>query len=189
MGEKGKIKLIVINGSGGHGKDTLIKMIEVMSDNTNNIMVVNYSTVDPIRNWLKYVWGLTDKTNEWRCLMSDINDTLNKYGELPIKETINCIKNFTQKAHISICPGFQLLLFIHCREPDRIQKILDECRCFTDYQGSVFVIRPDEEAPDCPKDKFINITKMKYDHNIIASSLEELKVEADKFYRLLLTLG
>lgn len=110
------MKVCVINGNGGCGKDTFIKLCE---DISKDLKIINCSTVDPIKNAAKELGWQGEKTEEARKFLSDLKDLSTKYNNLPfeyVKNTILLCKELYKN---------NFIIFIHCREPEEIQKFVD----------------------------------------------------------------
>jgi len=109
-------KIIVINGSGGSGKDTLV---EVIKDILNeNIIVKNISSIDPIKEIAKKIGWNGKRNNEGRRLLSDLKDAMTRYNDL----SFNYIRH--EITVMDFC-SLEYLIFIHIRECDEIKRIVD----------------------------------------------------------------
>lgn len=104
-------KIIIINSSGGAGKDTFIKYCGEFAK------VDNYSSIDTIRNMLQMV-GYNGEKREWdRRFLSDIKKLCTTYNDYPHKETLGTIESFYDEGN-----DFEVL-FIHVREIDEIERL------------------------------------------------------------------
>ncbi len=111
------IKIVVLNGSGRSGKDTVAiyanRMFEVYSD----LIVHNISTVDLIKDVARIMgWG-GQKDDKSRTFLSDLKDLWSDYCNGPFWYIVNYINKLDQKK--------KHLVFVHIREPKEIQKIID----------------------------------------------------------------
>ena len=110
-------RIIVINGSGGSGKDTFVEMCSGFTD------IINISSIDPVKESLSslvgidYVEGVTEKTEELRKLMSDLKQISVQFNDYPFKWICGVISNFSISEN--------MILFIHCRESSEINKIIN----------------------------------------------------------------
>lgn len=102
------MKIVVINGSGGVGKDTFIDQLK-----NKGIKILNISTVDRIKEIAnEIVPGCSiGKTERYRAFLSNLKDTFTEYNDLPFEDCKMKILN-------SNCD----IAFVHCREPKEIQK-------------------------------------------------------------------
>ena len=87
------LKIFIVNGKGGVGKDTLEKMvIDIAAE--NNKIVKKISTIDYVKNIASIIgWdGTKDLKN--RRFLSDLKDALTRWDDKPYKETCKEIENF-----------------------------------------------------------------------------------------------
>ena len=106
---------VIINGTGGAGKDEFIKQCKVIDDDIENI-----STIDYIKSIARYAGWDGKKDERGRRFLSDIKDAMILYDDIPFKQTIENVKMFDHKT-----------VFIHCREPDEIEKLKNELNAKT----------------------------------------------------------
>lgn len=169
------VTVVIINGSGEHGKDQFIKFVEHYLK--NRVEIFNYSTIDTA----KLVGSLLDcpineKTDKARNLWSAIKDASIEYNDKPSKDTIEFIRNC--KNIVSSKPG---LIFIHCREPKEIEKIVLNGLLITYKIKTLLIKRPNHTVPLCCKDDPENIFRYNYHQVILNTSLSDLKREAKEF--------
>ena len=115
------IRIIVINGYAGVGKDEFVKACQKQYGN-----VYNLSMIDSIKNIAKKIGWDGKKDDNGRRFLSDLKDALTRYDDIPfkaIKKQIDMIakENSSQKTYI----------FIHAREPEDIQRLVEEFNAFT----------------------------------------------------------
>ena len=124
------MKIVVINGAPRAGKDTFVEMCkEILGDE----YVLNVSTVDFVKSiacrcgW----YGVKDGKN--RKFLSDLKDLLTEWGDVPYKKVNTEIQIF-QIDIVEYCGEEGLnrsVAFIHCREPEEIQKFKDRLHAHT----------------------------------------------------------
>lgn len=103
--------VIVINGQGGSGKDSVCRIV------AKRFKVLNISTVDPIKDIAKYAgWG-GEKTDVARKMLADLKQVFIAYNDLPLNYVIKMQREFLN--------GDSEIMFVHCREPEEIKKIVD----------------------------------------------------------------
>jgi dephospho-CoA kinase len=105
--------MVVINGSGGCGKDTFVNFCR----ENKEYAILNRSTVDPIKEAATILGWNGDKTDESRKFLSDLKDLATKYSDCSfsyIAEEFNTYK-YVSKA----------IMFVHCREPEEIQRFVE----------------------------------------------------------------
>ncbi len=109
------IKIIIINGVGGSGKDEFVKQFQ------NHFFgkVYNFSTVYTVKKAAKILGWKGTKTEKDRKFLSDLKDLYVQYNDGPfneIKKLIDIIRLNKYKKNNTF------FIFIHCREPEEIDK-------------------------------------------------------------------
>ena len=113
--------IIIINGVGGCGKDTLINSLGLDG-------IVNFSSIDIIRDIIQCAndndllnIDLNNKTVSLRKLLSALKSDFSEYNDLPFLNTIGNIEEFINSDN--------KYMFIHIREPLEITKVKDYIVC------------------------------------------------------------
>ena len=106
-----KKTVIVINGQGGCGKDSIC---HIMSKYYN---VKNISTVDPIKAIAKYAGWNGEKGDKARKMLADLKQVFIEYCDLPLNFVLQEAEKFNSDEND--------IMFVHCRESVEIQKIID----------------------------------------------------------------
>jgi hypothetical protein len=106
-------RVVIINGSGGVGKDTFVKFC---SEYTG---VVNISSVDVIKSAASILGWNGGKAEIDRKFLSDLKLLATDYNDHSFNYIKECIKRFKYNEQSSI-------LFIHLREPGEIEKLKKE---------------------------------------------------------------
>lgn len=166
--------VVVINGPGTHGKDTFIKACEkYLSKIYPHVPLMNHSTVDTVKRVCMHNFGASphDKSDANRVLWSDIKDAWDKYNDGTHQETMKRVRMASNQFE-------RMLFFVHCREPEKIKRILNECP--SDVNGmSLLIYRPEKEEPRCAKDSMANIRQgMEYDWLIVNKETSSEKIDA-----------
>ena len=118
------VKIVVINGSAESGKDKFIKFIQEKC--SRDIMAFNESSIDPPKKAMAAL-GMDpkDKSEKNRQIMVDLKQFwIEKTDGLGPINYIKGLHKFYESQYEAFS-GLKIL-FIHCREPDEIQKIVDE---------------------------------------------------------------
>ena len=102
--------VIVINGQGGCGKDTICN---IMAKYYN---VKNVSTVDPIKDIARYAGWTGEKGDKARKMLADLKQVFIEYNDLPL--------NFIIKETEAFKLDNNDIMFVHCRESVEIEKIV-----------------------------------------------------------------
>lgn len=104
---------IVINGSGGVGKDTICDIVSGYHD------VMNISAIDPIKEIaLSNGWD-GEKNEKSRKLLSDLKMAFVEFNDLPLRYLLKECNKFIE--------GDDEILFVHIREPEEISKFESAC--------------------------------------------------------------
>ncbi len=101
-------EIIIINGTGGSGKDTFVKLCSKYSK------VKNFSSIDKVKEIAKVIGWTGTKTEKDRKFLSDLKRLTTEYNDMAfnsIKEEIEKFKNSDEK-----------IMFIHIREPEEIER-------------------------------------------------------------------
>lgn len=118
--------IIIINGHGGVGKDTLCKYF----CQYYNGMII--SMITPIKQKAKRIGWKGDKDDESRAFLSDLKKLLNKY----FKECDSYIFDMVEKFDRSD----KKVLFIQMREPDDIERF-DKALTDKGYRVKTLLVR------------------------------------------------
>lgn len=103
--------VIVINGQGGSGKDSVCKIV------AKRYNVLNVSTVDPIKEIARFAGWQGEKTDVARKMLADLKQTFIAYNDLPLNYVLKKQREF------ALTDGE--IMFVHCRESEEIKKIVD----------------------------------------------------------------
>lgn len=104
-------KLIIINGKGGVGKDTLIDFLV----ESNRYKIINLSSITPIKEVAKQLGWKGDKDNKSRKFLSDLKKISADYNNYPVAYICNEYYKITDDA----------IVFAHIREPEEIKKCIE----------------------------------------------------------------
>lgn len=113
-------KVVIINGKGGVGKDTLCEFIG------KKYKIRNVSSITPIKEIGKqYGWD-GGKSEKDRRFLSDLKQAFIEYNDLPTNYLLGQYVEFMMTQDESI-------MFVHIREPEEIQKFKDRINgnCYT----------------------------------------------------------
>lgn len=171
-------KIIVINGKGGIGKDTLIEALSEAAP--HYIHVTNVSSITPIMNACKksgVVLG-TEKDNAYRKLLSDMKSAIDNYYETEtgIAFTKKYLVNQTDRWK-QLClfgKATHHVLFVHIREPEMIKDFL------TSNPDAKTLLVSSDRAQECygnPSDEGVNA----FSYNYIFEANSTKEKEAQKF--------
>jgi hypothetical protein len=128
------MKVVIINGKGGSGKDTFVAMCkDVLGANR----ILNISTVDYVKEVAQFCGWDGTKTPENRKFLSDLKKILTEWNDTPLKKVCQEVRSWQ---HIWLDSGdySKAVVFIHCREPKEIDKLIKE---FQTYDPVTLLVR------------------------------------------------
>ena len=171
------MKIIIINGTGGAGKDTFVAMCK---DVLGAEGVFNISTVDFIKEVATMCdWDGT-KTPKNRKFLSDLKDLLTEWDDIPLKKVMADGIACAACAEINGTLD-NSVLFIHCREPKEIEKLV---RAFKDDVTTLLIRRQEAESVKQINHADNDVLNYAYDYTIYNdSTLSWLRNEAVVFLR------
>ena len=104
--------IIIINGSGGVGKDTFVEMC------ANHISTINYYSVKEIKELAKQIGWDGGKTEKDRKFLSDFKLLTTEYNNFPFRCICKQIEQFLTSTNE--------LMFIHIRDIPEIKQVKDK---------------------------------------------------------------
>ena len=111
-------QIVIINGSGGVGKDTFVEFCKKYAK------VLNISSVDKVKEAANILTGWNgEKDEKSRKLLSDLKEIGVKYNDAPLKYICNEVDEFNNSENE--------LMFIHIRESEEIEKCRQKCNAKT----------------------------------------------------------
>lgn len=112
------MKIIVINGQGGSGKDTFVGYCGYEDDG-----IFNFSMVDKIKIAAEDLGWTGTKTPKDRKFLSDLKDLAADYNDCPFRSTLNKIQEAVKRYKVYHSNGDKnVIVFVHSREPKDIQR-------------------------------------------------------------------
>ena len=157
--------IVIINGTGGSGKDTFVSFVSKYNK------VYNFSSIDKVKEIAKEIGWDGGKTEKDRKFLSDLKKLTTEYNDMAfnsIKDAVNKFNNTNEE-----------IMFIHIREPEEIQRAKDV------FNAKTLLIK--REGLDLIKSNFsdANVENYDYDYIINNTTLEKLEEEAKNFYSLI----
>lgn len=123
-----KIPVIIMNGRGGCGKDTLIQNLD-----QNEFYPIAISTVDPIKAAADSLGWNGDKTPEARLFISELKNASMKYNAYPQTWVLDRISHYALSINDPLVElpdaangstdVSKMCIFIHCREIENILRL------------------------------------------------------------------
>lgn len=164
-------QIYVINGSGGVGKDTFVELVSV---ELNNLLkkfhtVVNFSSVDKVKEIAKEIGWNGGKTEKDRKFLSDLKALTKNYCDMPFNSMKDKVSEFLNDSKTYV-------LFLHIREPEEIRRAVEEFGAKT-----ILIIRNQaKQITSNNSDK--NVFDYVYDFTIDNSgTIEDLRQAAHNF--------
>ena len=171
-----KIKVVIINGLGGCGKSTFIKLCSSYCLNQKQEWIVReLSTIDFVKDIARQCGWDGEKNQKSRDFLHNLKIAMENYNNLPNKKVIEHIidyKNNFQK---------NMIFFVNIREKEGIadfeylleeEGIIDHCRLLIDSN------KKSDEVVSIAKD----IKSINYDYIINNNgTIEDFKKEAEKY--------
>jgi len=113
--------IVVLNGSGCVGKDTFVDCVSdcVAKGINNKAVVLNYSSVEKIKQFAELMGWDGTKTERNRKFLSDLKMLLSDYNDLPFNSMKEKVEEFQDIDNA-------VMLFLHIREPQEIERVKQE---------------------------------------------------------------
>lgn len=165
------MKVIVINGYAGVGKSTFVSFCKCQSAKDQDVFEL--STIDCIKRIAKDIGWNGEKTRRDRKFLSDLKDLLTDYNDYPHQLILNQINEIQE---LSYKPE-NLVIFVHCREPEEICRFQEELGATT-----LLIRRADAEKVVQINHADAQVFDIIYDVEIYNNmGLDELKKDAKIF--------
>lgn len=163
------MKVILINGSGGSGKDTVVELTTTYL--RNKYQVRNTSTIDEVKNIAKTMGWNYEKDEKGRQFLADLKDAWTKYNNgANMKIFVDILE---WDGYETILPK-EIVLFVHVREPESIQWFINQLKDYNISVCSLIVKR--ENITEFFNNADQNVEKFDYDITLINhGTLEDLE--------------
>ena len=174
------MKVVIINGPPRlrAGKVCFVTMCK---DVLGADRILNISTVDFVKEVATFCGWDGTKTPENRKFLSDLKRVLTEWNETPLKKVCQEVKTWQ---HIWLASGNynKSVVFIHCREPKEIDKLL---KTFQQYDPVTLLIRRETaESIEQINNSDNSVLDYSYDYTIHNdNSLSALRALAEIFLR------
>lgn len=156
-----KKQIIIINGTGGSGKDTFVEYCSKYGK------IMNFSSVDKVKEIAKLIGWNGQKTEKDRKFLSDLKKLTTDYNDMPFNSIRVAVTQFENSDNE--------ILFIHIREPEEIQravKVFDAKALLVKRIGLANIETNYSDA---------NVDNYPYDYIIENTTLEKLDNDALNF--------
>lgn len=166
------MNVVVINGYPGVGKSTFSDICcEIAFPYGKSL-----STVDFIKGIaLLAGWdGAKDEKN--RKFLSDLKRIMTDWGEVPMKKLEEAINEHERELKFNDFDPKKAIFFVHCREPEEIQKIVDK------YNAITLIVSREDIEKSLSNDSDKNVELFSYDYMVKNNgSLQNLEIIAKSF--------
>lgn len=158
-----KLKVVIINGAGGAGKDTFIQFCK------DFVEVHSVSSVDIIKKAASILGWSGGKRLQDRKFLSELKDLSTWYNDLPFIYLKKSYMDLTKR-------GEKGILFFHIREPKEIE------RAKKAFGAITVLINRKSLRTEFGNHADDNVEKYKYDY-VIANdgTLDDFSLKAEKF--------
>lgn len=166
------MKVIVINGQPRAGKDLFVTMCQKYV-----VWCKNISTVDFVKQVAFFCGWDGIKTPENRAFLSDLKDLLTKWQDVPFRKVQDAAYNYDLEAQIYDFSTDEVVVFVHCREPQEIEKFVKEMNALT-----LLIRRPSIEGEEQSNHADAEVFNYDYDYTIYNDgTVEDLENKAVEF--------
>lgn len=168
------MKVVVINGQPRAGKDCFVKYCQ-----DHWLWCENISTVDFVKEVAANCGWDGTKTPKNRAFLSELKDLLTHWNDVPFKKVQEAALYFDAKARRYDFSTDDVIVFIHCREPQEIAKFVKEMNAIT-----LLIRRPAIENEQQSNHADAEVFNYNYDYTIFNDgTFEELEQKAVDFLR------
>lgn len=116
------MKIVIINGRPGVGKDEFVKCCQ-----NHYHWCLNISTVDFVKEVARICGWNGEKTLKNRAFLSDLKFLLTEWNDVPYQKVKHEIDLFRcQIKNFDFNPEEEGIVFVHCREPEEIARFCNE---------------------------------------------------------------
>ena len=165
------MKIIVINGQGGAGKDEFVGFCGYEDEG-----IYNFSMVDGIKQVAETMGWTGGKLSKDRKFLSDLKDLASEYNDYPFQYTLKEVKEAVKDYRRYHDLSNEFICFIHARE------LKDINRWIYDYGARALVIRRPEVEGSFGNHADDNVFEVDYDYEVWnIGSLYQLKEAAENF--------
>lgn len=156
-----KKSIVIINGTGGSGKDTFVSFVSKYAK------VYNFSSIDKVKEIARVIGWDGGKTEKDRKFLSDLKNLTTAYNDLAynsVKEAVEYFKNSQDE-----------IMFIHIREPEEILRAKEA------FNAKTLLIKREAYENIKSNTADANVNNYEYDFIIKNTTLEDFEKEAKEF--------
>ena len=165
------MKIIVINGQGGAGKDSFVGYCGYEEDG-----IYNLSIVDGVKAAAEMLGWTGGKELKDRKFLSDLKDLAAEYNDFPFQHLIAEISIAEKKYRWYHESHNEFVCFVHARELDDIDRLV------YDYGARALIIRRPKIEGEYGNHADDDVFEVEYDYTIWnTEDLYQLKNKAENF--------
>lgn len=165
------MKIIVINGQGGVGKDSFVGYCGYEDEG-----VYNFSMVEGVKYAAKVLGWIGQKEPKDRKFLSDLKDLATEYNDYPFRDVLGDVRATAKRYKWYNPSDNELVCFIHARELEDIN------RWVYDYGARALIIRRPEVESTYGNHADDDVFEVDYDYVIWnTGDLYQLKDTAERF--------
>lgn len=173
-------RIVIINGSGGSGKSTFVRLCREICDPMKGKNVIELSTVDYVKEVAQYCGWDGSKTEKNRAFLHELKELLARWNNSPNQNVFDQI-NSLQRVE-KFFKKSDWLFFVNIREPEEIEKFIEQNKEETGLPISTLLV-VNSNVPVIQSnyaDK--NVEHYKYDYIVSNSSdMDTLKAWANDY--------
>lgn len=158
--------IIIINGTGGSGKDTFVEFVSKYSK------VFNFSSVDKVKEVARVIGWSGTKSEKDRKFLSDLKKLTTEYNDM----SFNSIKDAVSKFY----SDDNEIMFIHIREPEEIKRAVNS------FDAKTLLIKRDGQEIIKTNYSDANVENYNYDYIIENTTLADLDLQAKKLCNMII---
>ena len=161
-------EVIIINGTGGSGKDTFVSFVSEFAK------VYNFSSIDKVKEIARMIGWNGAKEEKDRKFLSDLKKLTTEYNDMAFNSILEAFEKFNNSD--------AEIMFIHIREPEEITKALERINCSI----HTLLIKRDGLSNINSNYSDASVDNFKYDFIIKNTTLEDFHEKAKEFVSKLL---
>lgn len=171
------MKVFIINGHGGAGKDLFINYFTEFAGKN---YVLNISTVDYVKKIASQLGWVGEKDDTSRLYLHQLKEMATYWADIPFTQACKAVTTFNDEltSYGVVNKGF---VFIHCREPKEISRLIYALSNMGYEAYAILIRRPIDKIYGNYADD--NVENYSYDFVIENDgTLDDLKILAEDFY-------
>lgn len=154
-------EIVIINGTGGSGKDTFVEFVAKYAK------VYNFSSIDKVKEVAKVIGWNGGKTEKDRKFLSDLKRLTTEYNDMAFQSVASAVEYFESSE--------EEIMFIHIREPEEI------ARAQAAFNTKTLLVKRAGLENIASNYSDASVENYDYDYHIYNDTLEQLEENAKDF--------